>query len=272
MHQINAVRKHLSRIKGGRLAQSTPAKITALLLSDVTGDDTSVIASGPTVPDPSTFANALDILDHYELGFPKVREHFQRGIAGKIPESPKADDPLFERVSNHVIGSNYLFLATAKDYWQSQGFKSIILSDRFEGDVKELARFHAALITSIRIHQQPFQTPIVLLSGGEATVQVKGKGMGGRNQEFALWLLNFLKADGVWALSAGSDGIDGNSPAAGAFLSPDTWLRAKHLKLDVTNFLAANDSYTFFKTLNDSLETGPTQHNLNDFRAILIDG
>ena len=290
IQELNTARKHLSKIKGGRLAQVTRARVFALLLSDVVGDDPAVIASGPTTPDPSTFADALEVLNTYHLDFPKVREHFQKGIRGEISESPKATDAVFTRVQNKIIGSNHFLLRAAKEYLGDQGYKTIILSDQFTGDTKELARFHTAMVQSIRKHKTPFAPPVILLSGGETTVTVKGQGKGGRNQEFALWLLHFLEASSgynsleqevsshhsmmippsIWALSAGSDGIDGNSNAAGAFLTPDSFQRAKAQGLDIQNFLANNDSNSFFKALGDTLETGSTQHNLNDFRVILV--
>lgn len=271
IHELNTVRKHVSKIKGGRLAQATKAKVTALLLSDVVGDDPAVIASGPTVADPSTFSNALEVLNRYKLEFPKVREHFEKGIRDEIPESPKQNDEIFARVQNKIIGSNRILLEAAKNYLQKQVHNPVILSDCFTGDAKELAGFHAALVQSICKYNEPFKRPVILLSGGEATVTVKGQGKGGRNQEFALWLLNFLRDEKVWALSAGSDGIDGNSSAAGAFLTPDSWQRAKAKNLDRAKFLEDNDSNSFFRELGDTLETGATQHNLNDFRAIVIE-
>jgi len=270
IQEMNAVRKHVSRIKGGRLTVATKAGIKALLLSDVTGDDMAVIASGPTVPDPTSFADALGVLDRYELDFPKVREHFQKGTRGELAESPKPDDPVFVKVENKIIGSNQILLEAARDYWEKQSYKAVILSDRFAGEVRELARFHAAIVGSIKVHEAPFSPPLVLLSGGEATVTMRGQGKGGRNQEFALWLLHFLGKQGSWALSAGSDGIDGNSSAAGAFLSPDSWIRASRGGLNIQAFLQNNDSNGFFARLRDTLETGPTQHNLNDFRAIVV--
>ncbi|MGL4611707.1 MAG: glycerate kinase type-2 family protein [Trueperaceae bacterium] len=270
IHELNTVRKHVSKIKGGRLAQITKAKVDALLLSDVVGDDPAVIASGPTVADPSTFTDALEVLERYSLDFPKVSEHFQKGVRGEIAESPKPNDPLFARVENKVIGSNRILLEAARSYLQHHGHNVTILSDCFEGEAKELARFHAATTQSISKYGEPFPQPVILLSGGEATVTVKGRGKGGRNQEFALWLLHFLQDSKVWALSAGSDGIDGNSTAAGAFITPDSWQRAKEKGLDITKFLENNDSNTFFRELGDTLETGTTQHNLNDFRAIAL--
>jgi glycerate 2-kinase len=271
INELNTVRKHVSKIKGGRLAAATEAKVTALLLSDVVGDDPAVIASGPAAPDPSTFRDALEVLHRYQLDFPNVREHFEKGIRGEIPESPKPDDRIFARVENKIVGSNRILLESAQHYLKNQGFNAVILSDCFTGEAKELAKFHAATAQSIYKYDEPFQRPIILLSGGEATVTVKGQGKGGRNQEFALWLLNFLRGEKVWVLSAGSDGIDGNSTAAGAFVTPDSWRRAGSKDLDITRFLENNDSNTFFRELGDTLETGTTQHNLNDFRAIILE-
>lgn len=268
--EINAVRKHLSRLKGGRLAAATRARVLALYLSDVPGDDLSAIASGPTVPDPSTFEDALGVLDKYGLEFPQVRAHLHRGLQGEVPESPKPDDPVFGRVENRVIGSNQTLLEAARVYWNQQGYEAVILSDRFQGEARELARAHAALVESIRVHGTPFRPPIVLLSGGEASVTVRGSGKGGRNQEFLAWLAFYLRPAGVWALAADSDGIDGNTEAAGAILSPHTWARAQALGLEPKEYLSHNDAGGFFTALGDLLVTGPTANNLNDYRAVYV--
>lgn len=270
IHEINAVRKHLSGIKGGRLAAATPARIHALYLSDVPGDDLSVIASGLTAPDPSTFADALGILDKYGLDFPEVRAHLAQGVSGALAESPKPGDTLFARVQNRLIGSNQTLLEAARNYWQEQGYPAVILSDRFQGEAKELARFHASLVQSIRLHGQPFRPPVVLLSGGEASVTVHGSGKGGRNQEFLGWLGFYLRENGVWALAADSDGIDGNTLAAGAIWQPDTWQQARRLGLDLAAMLHQNDSHGFFAAVNGLLVTKETANNLNDLRIILI--
>ena len=271
INELNTVRKHVSKIKGGRLARATKAKVTALLLSDVVGDDPAVIASGPTVADSSTFQAARDVLNRDQLDSTKVREYFEKGIRGEIPESPKPDNRIFARVENKIIGSNRILLEAAREYLKNQGHNAVILSDCFTGEAKELAKFHATILQNIHQYNEPFQRPMVLLSGGEATVTVKGHGKGGRNQEFALWLLNFLCDEKVWALSAGSDGIDGNSTAAGAFITPNSWQRAKAKNLAVNEFLENNDSNSFFRELGDTLETGATGHNLNDFRAIMLE-
>lgn len=268
IEEINAVRKHLSRVKGGRLAQATRAQVRALLISDVIGDDPSVIASGPTVPDPTTFADALAVLDRYGIAAPEARAHFQAGVRGEVPETPKPGE--LPHVENVVIGSNRVLLEAAQAFLEGHGVRAVILGDTFAGEARDLAGFHASLVGSIRDHGTPFQGPLVLLSGGEATVTVRGAGRGGRNQEFALWLLEDLGERGVYALSAGSDGIDGHSDAAGAFLTPDSLVRARALGLDPRAFLARNDSGTFFAALGDALITGPSGHNLNDYRAIYV--
>ncbi|MCL6527893.1 MAG: glycerate kinase [Thermaceae bacterium] len=271
IQEINTVRKHLSQVKGGRLAAATPARILALYLSDVPGDDLSVIASGPTVPDGSTFGDALEVLDKYGLDFPQVRDHLTRGVRGQLPESPKPGDPVFSRVENRIIGSNQTLLEAARAYWQQRGYLTAILSDRFQGEARELARFHAALVDSIRVHQTPFRPPVVLLSGGEASVTVQGPGQGGRNQEFLAWLAFYLSSSGVWALAADSDGVDGNTEAAGALISPETPARARALGLELKTYLRQNNSSRFFAALGDLLITGPTANNLNDFRVILVE-
>lgn len=272
IQEMNAVRKHLSALKGGRLAAATPARILALYLSDVPGDDLSAIASGPTVPDETTFADALGVLDKYGLDFPQVRAHLQRGLKGELPESPKPGEALFARIENRLIGSNQTLLEAARTYWQAQGYQAVILSDRFQGEARELARFHANLVQSIRTHGQPFRPPIVLLSGGEANVTVRGAGRGGRNQEFLAWLGFYLGQQGLWALAADSDGIDGNTHAAGSIWQPDTWVRAREQGLDLKSFLLQNNSHGFFAAMNSLLVTSETDNNLNDFRVLVVKG
>ncbi len=269
--EINAVRKHLSRIKGGRLAQATRARVTALLVSDVPGDDVSTIASGPTAPDPTTFADALAVLDRYRIDAPAARAHLERGAAGMLLETPKPGDPLFARVKNEILLANADLLRATADFWQHEGWRVHILSDRFEGEARELARFHAALVQSARARGFPFRPPFVLVSGGEAAVTVRGDGRGGRNQAFLAWLAYFLGHDGVWALAADSDGIDGNSPAAGAILRPDTLARAAELNLDLRAYLNRDDSHGFFAEMGDLIVTGPTRNNLNDLRIIVVE-
>ena len=259
--EVNSVRKKLSRVKGGRLVAATKAKVTALILSDVVGDDLSVIASGLTVADTSTFADARFILEQYKIDAPKAMQYLQT-------QKPVIQET---RVTNTIIGSNYLLLEAAKIHLEQLGLKAVILSDAFTGETRDLAGFHAAMIQSIRLYQTPFSTPVVLLSGGESTVTMRGTGQGGRNQEFMLWLLQNLSKDGVYGLSAGSDGIDGNTQAAGAILTPDSWQRAKQAHLESQESLSNNDSGTFFSSLGDQLVTGATGHNLNDIRMIYVE-
>lgn len=264
--EINTVRKHLSRIKGGRLAAATRASVRALLISDVVGDSPATIASGPTVPDRTTFADALTVLDKYGLHAPEARAHFLEGVAGEVPDTPKT----LPNVTNTVIGGGRLLLEAAQASLEVQGVPTLILGDAYTGEVSRLARFHAATVRSVLERRGPAAPPLVLLSGGEATVVVRGDGVGGRNQEFALWLLRELGDLGVYALSAGSDGIDGSSDAAGAFLTPNSLGRAQAAGLDMDDFLARNDSGTFFARLGDAFVTGPTGNNLNDLRLISV--
>jgi len=281
--EINAVRKHLSRIKGGQLAAATAARILALVLSDVPGDDLATVASGPTVADPTTFADALAVLDRYALELPAARAHLQSGARGDLPETPKPGDARFVRVENRLIGGGWQLLDGAAVFWRAEDERSggsqsanpevpavAILSDRFGGEARELARFHANLVQSIRAHHVPFRAPVVLLSGGEATVIVRGDGLGGRNQEFLLWLAHDLGDDGVWAIACDTDGIDGTTDAAGALITPDTLARAAAHGLDPVSSLERNDAHHVFTELDDLIRTGPTRHNLNDYRAILV--
>lgn len=268
IHEINTVRKHLSAVKGGRLAQATAARVRTLLLSDVVGDPPGMIASGPTVPDPTSAADALRVLDRYHLSAPEARAHLTSGA----PDTP-GDLP---RATHQVIGSNRTLLEAAARYLRDQGVKAVILGDTFTGEARALAAFHAQIIRSVQAHATPFAPPLVLLSGGEATVTLgPDAGRGGRNQEFALALLTELGPSGlpgVHALSAGSDGRDGSSSGTGAFLTPDSLDRAGHLGLDPLEFLARHDAHTFFQALGDVLHTGLTGHNLNDFRAVALLG
>ena len=264
--EVNAVRKHLSRIKGGRALLASRARVHALLLSDVPGDDPSVIASGPFHPDPSTYGEALAVLDRYGLAFPRAREVLLRGLKGELPETLKPGDPALRRLSWRVVGRNLDLLRSARQFLRERGYRAVILSDRFGGEARDLARFHAELVETIRAHGLPFRKPLFLLSGGEAQVRVKGKGQGGRNLEFLLALYAHLKAP-LHALAADSDGLDGPSGAAGALLTPEVWARA----LDPRPYLRENDSLAFFQEAGTLLTTGPTGTNLNDFRLLFVD-
>jgi glycerate 2-kinase len=268
--EMNCVRKHLSAIKGGRLAAAAaPAKVVSLIISDVPGDDISVIASGPTAPDVTTSAEALAILDKYKIAVPQsVLNH----LSSKQSETPKPGDPRLANVTNILIATPQDSLEAAARVAQNAGFHPLILSDSIEGESRDVALVHAAIARQIARHGQPCEIPCALISGGETTVTVRGNGRGGRNAEFLLSLGLALNGQaGIAALAADTDGIDGSEDNAGAFLLPDTPARAAALGIDLKAYLANNDAYTAFEKLGDLLVTGPTLTNVNDFRAILID-
>ncbi len=270
--EINTVRKHLSQILGGRLAAACRAPVTALLISDVTGDDPAVIASGPFAPDPSTYAEALAILTHRAIEMPAaVQRHLAAGMAGAIEETPKPGSACFARVDHHVIANGRMALQAAADYFQALGIKPVILGDTYTGEAREVAQAFAGLVREIRSHGNPWPTPVVLLSGGETSVTVRGQGRGGRNAEFLLALALALNGlVGVHALAADTDGLDGTQDNAGAIIAPDSLVRAALLGVDARSHIADNDAYGFFAALDDLLLTGPTRTNVNDFRAILV--
>jgi len=269
--EMNAVRKHLSRTKGGQLAAATRARVLSLVLSDVPGDELAVVASGPTVADPSTFADALGVLDRYSVEAGPARAHLERGAAGELDETPGEGDERLAGTETRLIAGGRQLLEAAASYWQEEGMLAVLLSDRFTGEARELAGFHAALVQGIREHGTPFAPPVVLLSGGEAAVTVRGEGRGGRNQELLAHLARGLAgAEGVWAIACDTDGIDGNTEAAGATIGPDTLARARDQGLDPVRILADNDAHRLFRELGDLVVTGPTRTNLNDYRAILV--
>jgi hydroxypyruvate reductase len=268
--QMNVVRKHLSAIKGGRLAAAAhPARVVSLLISDVPGDDPAVIGSGPTVPDPSTFEDALAIIERYRIEPPaKVLEY----LRAAADETPKPGDPRLEGTETVVIAKPQASLEAAAALARERGLGALILGDAIEGEAREVAKVLAAIAFQVRRHRQPAAPPCVLLSGGETTVTVRGQGRGGRNVEFLLALavqLNGVR--GISALAADTDGIDGSEDNAGAMVTPDTLARAEALGLDAKARLADNDGYGFFSALGDLVVTGPTLTNVNDFRAILVD-
>jgi glycerate 2-kinase len=268
--QMNAVRKHLSAIKGGRLAAAAhPARVVSLLISDVPGDEPAVIGSGPTVPDPTTFEDALAILERYPIEQPaSVREH----LRAAADETPKPGDPRLARAETIVVAKPQASLEAAATLARERGLNALILSDAIEGEAREVAKVMAGIALQARRHGQPAAPPCVLLSGGETTVTVRGRGRGGRNAEFLLALAVQLRgAPGISALAADTDGIDGSEDNAGALLVPDTLARAEARGLDPRAMLADNDGYGFFKALGDLVVTGPTLTNVNDFRAILVD-
>jgi hydroxypyruvate reductase len=269
---MNIVRKHLSRIQGGRLAAACKAPVTSLVISDVTGDDPSAIASGPTCADPSTYAEALAILERFAVQAPaSVLRHLKAGIAGQVDETPKPGDPLLAHVNNTVIATAHESLQAAADYFRAQQITPVILGDTVTGEAAEVAKVYAALAREIRAHSQPFKPPVALISGGECTVTVRGNGRGGRCAEFLTSLaVELAGMPGIYALAADTDGIDGTEDNAGALLFPDSAARAAALGISAQALLANNDGYSYFSALGDLLVTGPTRTNVNDYRVILI--
>ncbi|HET7061606.1 MAG TPA: glycerate kinase [Nitrosospira sp.] len=272
IHEINIVRKHLSKILGGRLAASSGAPVLALIISDVAGDDPTDIASGPCAPDPTTYSDALEILDRYEIKASyAVMETLQDGILGRLPETPKPGEPVLQHVENRVIATARDALMGAKEFVRNQGIPAVIMSDSVTGEAREVAKVMTAVAKEIHRYAQPWKPPVVLIAGGETTVTVKRNGRGGRNTEFLLSLAIELNGlEGVYALAGDTDGIDGTEDNAGALVTPDTLSRAKQLGLKPPTLLADNNSYEFFEKLGDLIVTGPTRTNVNDFRAILI--
>lgn len=266
---MNAVRKHFSDIKGGRLAQAAaPAPVVSLVVSDVPGDDPSEVASGPTVPGSATRADALDWMERYDLNLPK---RLERAIA-TAPEAPRPDDPVFARNTVSLLASAGRSLEAAADLARSRGLPAVILSDSMEGEARELGRMHAAIAREVATKNRPFNGPIVLLSGGEATVTLRQSGRGGPNGEFMLALaLDLNGVPGVTALAADTDGIDGSEDNAGAFADAGTISRIRAAGHDPQALLACNDSWAAFQVADDLFKPGPTGTNVNDFRAILID-
>jgi len=271
IQDINTVRKHLTQLAGGQLARAAgAARVHALILSDVVGDDPTHIASGPCCADPSTFADALAILDRFRIEpDAAILTYLQRGAAGEFADTPKPGDACLVRTVNHVIGNASQMLRAAADYFQAQGVKVIIVSEAETQSSQQVAQAHADLVRQILADNTA--RPLALLSGGETTVATDGSGRGGRNAEYLLALAIELRGmDSVYALAADSDGIDGTENNAGALIGPDTLSRAQALGLNPEKLLQSHDSYTCFFALNDLLLTGPTLTNVNDYRAILI--
>jgi len=272
IQEINTVRKHLSAIQGGKLAAACKAPILALIISDVTGDNPTHIASGPCAPDPTTYADALAILEDYEIKVPNnVRKALIDGSQQKLDETPKPGSFIFNNVENRLIATANYSLTAAKKFFQDQGIATVILGDSVTGEAREVAKVYAALIKEIQQHQQPWKPPIALLSGGETTVTVKGNGRGGRNSEFLLSLAMELDGiENVYALACDTDGMDGTENNAGAMITPKTIDRTKQLRINARTLLANNDAYRFFDKLGDLVITGPTYTNVNDYRVILV--
>jgi hydroxypyruvate reductase len=275
IHEMNSIRKHLSLVKGGRLMKAAfPARVINLMLSDVVGDDPGVIASGPFAPDNSTFHDALRVLQKYDMmkDTPEsVLSWLKRGVSGELPDTPKPGDPIFSQVTNVIVGSNIQALIAGKHAAEALGYNTLILSSSVQGNTAEAALLHGAIAREISASGNPVQCPACVLSGGETTVQVRGPGKGGRNQEFALWLIEVAaRIPHSLFFSGGTDGTDGPTDAAGALVDSSSLERARLLHLYPEHFLTRNDSYHFFSSLGDLVRTGPTRTNVMDVRVVLV--
>ncbi len=273
--ELNCVRKHLDQLKGGRLARlAHPARVVALVLSDVVGDPVDVIASGPVTADPTTFADAVAILERYgvwERVPAPVRRYLAGGLAGRAPESPKPGEPCFERVTTEVVGSNRLAADAALAEAYARGYATLLLTTWLSGEAREVGRVLAAVGREIQARGRPIAAPACVVAAGETTVTVRGAGRGGRNQEVALGAAFALEgAEGVLVASMGTDGIDGPTDAAGAVAGGATLARARRLGLDAGRALADNDAYPFFRATGDLIVTGPTGTNVMDVALVMV--
>lgn len=277
IQEINTVRKHLSLIQGGRLMAACRAPVLALIISDVVGDEATHIASGPCAPDPTTFADAVAVLRRYAITPPASVMHIlEEGVLGKRTETPKPGDPRFARVENRIIATAGDMLSAARAFFEQRGISATVVNDNVTGEAREVAQTYAELVREMGGSHHPWLAPLafpplVLLSGGECTVTVKGQGRGGRCSEFLLALA--LELDGmqdVYALAADTDGIDGLEDNAGAYLEPASIARARVMSLDPAELLENNDAYSFFKAIDGLLVTGPTRTNVNDYRVIYL--
>lgn len=266
---MNAIRKQVSTIKGGRLAQmASPAKVVSLIVSDVPGDSPAQVASGPTVPDPSNRKTALDFVSGYRISLP---ERIQEYLSSSPDSTPLPDQEVFARNSVSVIASAKISLEAAATAAQALGVSPVILSDAIEGEARDIGLMHAALTREVRLRNRPFAAPTVILSGGETTVTIRDEaGRGGRNAEFLLAFAGGIEGLKLTALAADTDGIDGSESNAGAFANGDTWARLRQAGRDPRAMLSGHDAWTAFDTLGDLYVPGPTGTNVNDFRAILI--
>jgi hydroxypyruvate reductase len=267
--EINTLRKHINRIKGGQLVRlAAPAKLVTLILSDVVGNPLEVIASGPTVPDRTTYRDAYAVLQRYDLHNQvpaSVITHLQKGLRGEVPDTPKPGDPIFENVQNVIIGSNIQAVEEAIGQAGKEGFNTLLLTTYLEGEARQAGRFLAGIIRQVHHNGHPIPRPTCIVAGGETTVTLRGEGMGGRNQEVALGAVNDLAGiPDIAMITLATDGGDGPTDAAGAVITGETWERARELGLDPANYLARNDAYAFFDSLGDLLKTGPTNTNVND--------
>jgi hydroxypyruvate reductase len=269
INEINTLRKHLDQVKGGQIARlAAPAQVLCLILSDVVGDPLDVIASGPTVPDPTTFQDSIDILKRcaiYELVPGTIRTHFDLGRQGKVAETPKPGEETFNNVCNIVVGSNQTATQAALAQAKIEGFNSFCLTNYLQGEASQVGTYLGSILRQLALHDQPIPRPACIIVGGETTVTIKGDGMGGRNQELALGSVSELDGlENVALITLATDGGDGLSDAAGAVVTGETYSRAYSLNLDPRDFLSTNDSHNFFLPLGDLLNIGPTRTNVND--------
>ncbi|MCP4134963.1 MAG: glycerate kinase [bacterium] len=276
INEINALRKHLSLVKGGNMAKAAhPATVINLMISDVVGDHMDVIASGPFVPDNSTFALAQGIIEKYGLSGKvpaSVASHIKAGVEGGIEENPGKESDIFGNITNLIIASNIIALKAAKKEAEQQGYSTIILSSLIEGDTKDAACWHSRIAQEIRASSNPTTRPACVISGGETTVMVTGEGLGGRNMEFGIQAACCIEGiPGITMASVGTDGSDGPTDAAGAVADGDTIRKAKEKGLDIEQYIAKNDSYHFFEEIGDLIITGPTNTNVMDVRIVLVE-
>jgi len=276
IREINCVRKHMSAIKGGKLAEIIyPAKLITLLISDIVDSPFEDIGSGPTIGNSSTFTDAYQVLEKYNIAKrlnPSLKNHFLKGIEKKISETPHPDSDIFSNNHNFLLGDNVIFLEAAKKNAKKMGINSHVFTAKDQGDTAEISHKYALVIKKIIKGSHKLKPPVLLLSGGELTVQVKGKGKGGRNQQFVLHLLKELKniTHPFYASSIGTDGIDGPTDAAGAWITEKTIQKVKRMNLNLDYYLNNNDSYHFFQKINQLIITGPTRTNVMDFRIFFI--
>lgn len=272
IQEINIVRKHLSVVLGGRLAAASRAPVQSLIISDVTDNDPSSIASGPCAPDASTWQDVLALIERYAITVsPHILQALQENNRTGRNETIKPGDPVFRNVKNRIVATARQSLTAAAQFFRMQGITPLILGDTVTGEAREIAKMHAAIVREVRHYSDPFKPPVALISGGETTVTVKGSGKGGRNAEFLLSLAIALNGlEDVYALACDTDGIDGSETNAGAVITPDTLHRAELAGIDPIALLSDNDAYSFFKKLGDLVVTGPTRTNVNDYRVILV--
>jgi hydroxypyruvate reductase len=269
IQEINCIRKHLDLVKGGQLARlAAPSRMISLILSDVIGDPLDIIASGPTVPDPSTYRDALEIVKKYKLIKlvpAPVISHLERGASGILPETPKANDPAFNNAHNLIIGNNRKAAEAAVQHGRNEGFHVLLLTNYLQGEAYQVGRIIASIALQLGLTKEPIPRPACIVLGGETTVTLTGRGLGGRNQELALGCVEMLAGlKQVLVISLASDGGDGPTDAAGAVITGETYDTAIKKGMQPAKFQIENDSYNFFNQLSDLIKTGPTQTNVND--------